>query len=800
MPQSPATTAGTDAPSREEELPEPLAFTLHVVSPSVGVSSPLIFSHLPATTNVKQLKAKIRDALPSKPVDESQRLIHRGRMLGREGETMLEIFGQETVRGEQNECLDISLTACSQLANPEPQVLHLVLRPAALDGPSMHPSTTPVLGPQPPPSLPVPPTFQPRPQSTPANPIPGIVHGMNGQQPLPGFQHVQQHQMLHQAEHIHNIMTQRLQQLQRETQRLHQEMGSLEQRYRAQGATGPGLPNPPAVAVPNPLAHSQGSFRLPQMHQPYAMPPSVQNLIAQQQRERAAEGRQGAQDAGGIATPGRVSTSGRASPSLHRPDHTTTYTREGIGPNGERWHVTVNETITMPMPQPHPHHYHHHNHGHGVPNLYTNPATDIQALLRNADRFLASQAAQNNMERSASNPVPGTAGSRSQPPRSMTPNPAGPSTIMPRGVAPATIHGSPSASTILQNAIQASQAYMHPMRSVANTAANPSASSEPMVYILSSPHGPRALLMTHSETFFTPRQSSRRHRNESPNTAAEGQGQPQAVGLPEFRNRHAGHRAARRNARQQDNNPVEPVGAPHANPGAGAVAAQIGPMLWLIVRLIGFVWFFTSGNSSWTRWLMVSGLAFVVFIINTGIFNGVAEQVWGPIRRHLEALIPLAGPDAALVPAANAALPQADAAAPAGIDTPRRRRPGELDEHEVAARLIEQRRQANGGWLITQIRRAEHSLLLFLASLVPGVGERHIAAREAEATAAEAERQRRIEAAAVAENAQGAEGANVGESAEAVAATGGNAGENQENRENQPPNTEGAAAQPLIEV
>jgi hypothetical protein len=97
MSQSSAVPAGNDAPTQAEEEPEPLSFTLVVVSPSVGVNNPLTFPHLPATTTVKQLKAKIRDALPSKPVDESQRLIHRGRMLGREVETMLEIFGQETV-------------------------------------------------------------------------------------------------------------------------------------------------------------------------------------------------------------------------------------------------------------------------------------------------------------------------------------------------------------------------------------------------------------------------------------------------------------------------------------------------------------------------------------------------------------------------------------------------------------------------------------------------------------------------------------------------------------------------------
>ena len=86
-----------------EEIPGPLRFTLHVVSPSVGVSGPLNFEGLPATTTVKELKGRIRDVLPSKPQDENQRLIHRGRMLGREAETMLEIFGQETV-GTPNHC------------------------------------------------------------------------------------------------------------------------------------------------------------------------------------------------------------------------------------------------------------------------------------------------------------------------------------------------------------------------------------------------------------------------------------------------------------------------------------------------------------------------------------------------------------------------------------------------------------------------------------------------------------------------------------------------------------------------
>jgi hypothetical protein len=88
---------GTAIPTKDDEQPEPLSFTLIVVSPSVGAASRLSFPHLPATTTIKELKAKIRDVLESKPPDENQRLIHRGRMLARETETMLDIFGKETV-------------------------------------------------------------------------------------------------------------------------------------------------------------------------------------------------------------------------------------------------------------------------------------------------------------------------------------------------------------------------------------------------------------------------------------------------------------------------------------------------------------------------------------------------------------------------------------------------------------------------------------------------------------------------------------------------------------------------------
>lgn len=92
---APAQAAASSA--SDERRPEPLSFTLIIVSPSTGVTSPLTFPQLPAATTVSQLKEKIRDALLSKPSNDGQRLIHRGRLLGRDAESMLEIFGQETV-------------------------------------------------------------------------------------------------------------------------------------------------------------------------------------------------------------------------------------------------------------------------------------------------------------------------------------------------------------------------------------------------------------------------------------------------------------------------------------------------------------------------------------------------------------------------------------------------------------------------------------------------------------------------------------------------------------------------------
>lgn len=74
-----------------------LVVNLQIVSPSVGVGN-LRFPDIPATATVQQLKQKIRESLSSRPADDQQRLIHRGRLLARESDTLQDIFGEGVVR------------------------------------------------------------------------------------------------------------------------------------------------------------------------------------------------------------------------------------------------------------------------------------------------------------------------------------------------------------------------------------------------------------------------------------------------------------------------------------------------------------------------------------------------------------------------------------------------------------------------------------------------------------------------------------------------------------------------------
>lgn len=163
-----------------------------------------------------------------------------------------------------------------------------------------------------------------------------------------------------------------------------------------------------------------------------------------------------------------------------------------------------------------------------------------------------------------------------------------------------------------------------------------------------------------------------------------------------------------------------------ANNGGLGIARSIR-RLWLFVRLYFFCYMF-SEPGTWTRALFVSLAVLAALLSETGYPQQFYRMLVAPVQQHLEGLIHFA-PGAGNVAGAD------DANQPAGA------------------------RDGGRGGLATELRhnlrRMERSLALFIASLVPGVGERHVevrnaaeAARNAERTREEEERRRREEEAA----------------------------------------------------
>ena len=91
------TTATASSAAADATIDPSATIDLQIISPSAGVTGPISLPQLPTTTTVRQLKEKIREALAVGPAIESQRLIHSGRMLSRESESLSEIFGRDTV-------------------------------------------------------------------------------------------------------------------------------------------------------------------------------------------------------------------------------------------------------------------------------------------------------------------------------------------------------------------------------------------------------------------------------------------------------------------------------------------------------------------------------------------------------------------------------------------------------------------------------------------------------------------------------------------------------------------------------
>ncbi|KAL2833941.1 hypothetical protein BJY01DRAFT_90024 [Aspergillus pseudoustus] len=160
--------------------------------------------------------------------------------------------------------------------------------------------------------------------------------------------------------------------------------------------------------------------------------------------------------------------------------------------------------------------------------------------------------------------------------------------------------------------------------------------------------------------------------------------------------------------------------------------------LWLFVRLYFFCFMFSPAGS-WTRIIYVALAVVASMLSETSVPRRMYDLILAPVQRHLEGLVHF--------------LPEEEFP-PAPQNTE-----GTGDEAATSQQAgVRNGREAN--WtagLHHSIRRVERSAALFIASLVPGVGERHIevrnaaeAAHNAELARQEEERRRQEEQAAAA--------------------------------------------------
>jgi hypothetical protein len=149
--------------------------------------------------------------------------------------------------------------------------------------------------------------------------------------------------------------------------------------------------------------------------------------------------------------------------------------------------------------------------------------------------------------------------------------------------------------------------------------------------------------------------------------------------------------------------------------------------------------FFISEPSSWRRYILLAVATFICMLPRENFL----QQIMTQIRRHIDTLIgpPTAAPrdgEAAAAPA-NGVPAAPGAAPPAANPTPAGN----------AARLVREHEARHPNAFRDALFRVERAAAMFLASLVPGVGERHVRAREdlrREAERLENERRAREEA------------------------------------------------------
>ncbi|KAI9751044.1 MAG: hypothetical protein M1815_001447 [Lichina confinis] len=785
---------------------EPI-LTLKLLSPSTEIPSPLILTDVPAALTVGELRLRIRDSIPNHPAPERQRLIHLGRMLGDQTEPLDHVFGLPALESSSTQVLHLVMSPLPARspnmvrASPDPE--RDIRVPSDLPGAV---STHTIFNPQqvPPMAPHVRPDASHFPLMVQPEQLPPLLHPSMAeliQQPIPHGAHP--HNMPLQAPHIagqpimpshsHNVVASGgaiAASLTPDDYHFRRNV-ALQQRARVSGiryGTGSvprevhGPLEPGLRSTTSSAGHGQTNFVSGRNY------PGVQPPLA------------GSHD----VHPDNID------PRLHTWQITVTEGAMAIPrlPNGQG----VGGSLTAELPgnaradaSP------------LTPNLPLPPPSQPQqpsSLL--PSRFsleghpaTAAAAAARDAFEAELGLVPG----QPYPAQSASPwarqavRPSEPSHRRERGPIPSTPAAAAAATRPRRVRQRPSAVYSTaPPRPSAVRRTGPSSQTrehlfaayrqpeDTTLYLLVSPEGPRGLLIAPSGQYradlanavYMPHMgpdATHRHPNVGGNvlllpldmpveeryrpgtsrvrlsarTGRPGNAGPANAMLPQ---QQQPQRPAQVPAQIQVQQPAQQQRLQEENAGGMReilrIVLPVGGHLWLFIRLLGFVYFFTGG-SGWRRTIVVILSALVIFAAQAGFLDGVRDAVWGPVRRHLEAVLPLA--DARPAGNRRAGAPGVDQAAPNNdnnnnnnVDVVNNPNNGpavlpprvnqDPDPAAIAARLIRQRQEAEApqgrAWLTERLRSFERSVLIFLASLVPGVGERHIAARDAAEAAAEA--------------------------------------------------------------
>lgn len=164
------------------------------------------------------------------------------------------------------------------------------------------------------------------------------------------------------------------------------------------------------------------------------------------------------------------------------------------------------------------------------------------------------------------------------------------------------------------------------------------------------------------------------------------------------------------------------------------VVARNARRVWLFIRLYFFCYLF-SESGTWSRFIFVTLAILISLLSETGIPQRLHRAIIDPVQRHLEGLVQAGGEEPVR--------PTGDNGNEANL---RANRPGLNGNLAPPAANGEPQRPIIPADMQQGLRRVERAVALFIASLVPGVGERHVEVRNAAAEAARnAERAREEE-------------------------------------------------------